>query len=139
MGFEIVAAIDDEQSGWREGPHMFDVYDCGGWTDSHALGNLLMDTAAQYSQLDTDHGCMGANSDHYAMWEIGVPAVVFSEHDPFNNDHFDHNGGDLFEKIDLDYYFEIAQVGVTFAARVVGLDAPVEAVADVPEFDDYDN
>jgi Zn-dependent M28 family amino/carboxypeptidase len=130
QGFKLVAAIDDEQSGWKEGDSVFDVYDCGGATDSSALGKQLIDTAAAYGKLGTTEGCMGENSDHYAMWEIGVPAVVFSEHDPFNNGHFDHEGGDTYDKIDQDYYFQIAQVGVTFAAKTVGID---EAAAPAPE------
>ena len=121
QNFRIVAAIDDEQSGWHEGANVFDIFSCGGATNSTALGDLLAATARQYSPLGTTRGCMGENSDHYAMWEIGVPAVVFSEHHPFNNGHFDHNGGDTYARIDQDYYFKIAQIGVTFAAKVVGL------------------
>ena len=120
--FKLVAAIDDEQSGWNEGTStVFDVFSCGGATNSDALGDLLVATATDYSKMTTTRSCMGENSDHFAMWEIGVPAVVFSEHDPFNNPHFDQNGGDTYDKIDQEYYFHIAQVGVTFAARVVGL------------------
>jgi Zn-dependent M28 family amino/carboxypeptidase len=121
-GFKIVSAIDDEQSGWNEGESdTFDVFSCGGATDSTAMGDLLVDTASKYSQMKTTRACMGENSDHYAMWEIGVPSVVFSEHDPFNNPHFDQEGGDTYDKIDQDYFLRIAQVGVTFAARVAGL------------------
>ena len=121
-GFKLVAAIDDEQTGWNEGQStVFDVFSCGGATNSDSLGDLLVDTAMTYSKMTTTRACMGEQSDHYAMWEIGVPAVVFSEHDPFNNPHFDHNGGDTYDKIDQDYYFHIAQVGVTFAARVIGI------------------
>jgi Zn-dependent M28 family amino/carboxypeptidase len=123
QGFKIVSAVDDEQSGWKEGTNEFDVFDCGGATDSTALGQMLIHTASQYSQIGTTEGCMGDNSDHYAMWEIGVPAVVFSEHDPFQNNHFDQQGGDTFDKIDQGYYFQIAQVGVTFAAQMIGIDA----------------
>jgi peptidase M28-like protein len=120
--FKIVSAIDDEQSGWNEGSdNVFDVFSCGGATDSTAMGDMLVETATLYSGMTTTRACMGENSDHYAMWEIGVPAVVFSEHDPFNNPHFDAEGGDLYERIDQAYYFKIAQVGVTFAARVVGI------------------
>jgi Zn-dependent M28 family amino/carboxypeptidase len=120
--FKIVAAIDDEQSGWNEGSdNTFDVFSCGGDTDSTGMGDMLVETALLYSKMTTTRGCMGANSDHYAMWEIGVPAVVFSEHDPFNNPHFDQEGGDTYDKIDQGYDFRIAQVGVTFAARVVGV------------------
>jgi Zn-dependent M28 family amino/carboxypeptidase len=120
--FKIVAAIDDEQNGWNEGSdNVFDVFSCGGNTDSTGVGDMLVETAALYSGMTTTRGCMGENSDHYAMWEIGVPAVVFSEHDPFNNPHFDQEGGDTYERIDQAYNFRIAQVGVTFAARLVGL------------------
>ena len=120
--FKIVSAIDDEQSGWNEGSdNVFDVFSCGGATDSTAMGDMLAETATLYSGMTTTRACMGENSDHYAMWEIGVPAVVFSEHDPFNNPHFDQNGGDTYDRIDQGYYFRIAQVGVTFAARVVGI------------------
>jgi Zn-dependent M28 family amino/carboxypeptidase len=121
-GFKIVSAIDDEQSGWNEGSdNVFDVFSCGGATDSTAMGDMLVETAALYSKMTTTRSCMGENSDHYAMWEIGVPAVVFSEHDPFNNPHFDAEGGDTYDRIDQAYLFRIAQVGVTFAARAVGL------------------
>jgi hypothetical protein len=121
-GFKIVAAVDDEQSGWNEGSDkVFDVFSCGGATDSTAVGDMLVETAALYSGMTTTRGCMGENSDHYAMWEIGVPAVVFSEHDPFNNPHFDQEGGDTYDVFDRDYDFRIAQVGVTFAARLAGL------------------
>lgn len=120
--FKIVAAIDNEQSGWNEGSdNTFDVFSCGGDTDSTGLGDMLVETAVLYSKQTTTRGCMGENSDHYAMWEIGVPAVVYSEHDPFNNPHFDQEGGDTYDKIDQGYDFRIAQVGVTFAARVVGV------------------
>ena len=122
QGFKLVSAIDDEQSGWKEGAEVMDVFDCGGATDSTALGKELIQTVAQYSKLGTTEGCMGESSDHFAMWEIGVPSVVFSEHDPFSNDHFDAEGGDTYEKIDQAYFGEIAQVGVAFAAKVVGID-----------------
>lgn len=121
QGFKIVSAVDDEQSGWKQGDDTFDVFDCGGATDSTTLGKQLIQTASQYSQIATTEGCMGDNSDHYAMWEIGVQAVVFSEHNPFQNDHFDAEGGDTFDKIDQNYFFQIAQVGVTFASEMVGI------------------
>jgi Zn-dependent M28 family amino/carboxypeptidase len=121
-GFNIVAGIDDEQSGWKEHADTFDIFDCGGPTDSHDLGNLMAQTAQLYGRLATKQGCMGENSDHYALWEIGVKTVVFSEHDPFNNPHFDHEGGDTYARIAQDYFYQIAQIGVTFAARVVGID-----------------
>ena len=117
--FKIVYAIDDEQSGWKQGADTFDIFSCGGATDSTALGDLLQQTAARYGSLATKRDCIGDNSDHYAMWEIGVKSVVFSEHSPFSNPHFDREGGDTYDKIDQAYFFKIAQVGVTFAAQVV--------------------
>ena len=119
--FKLVAGIDNEQSGWKEGAERFDVFSCGGPTNSDAMGDLLEDTARKYGQYPVTRDCMGENSDHYALWEIGVPTVVYSEHDPFNNPHFDHAGGDTYARINQDYYFKIAKIGVTFAARVVGI------------------
>jgi Zn-dependent M28 family amino/carboxypeptidase len=134
-GFQIVSAVDDEQSGWncmadglcsdKKTLTTFDVFSCSGdfkRFDFPQIGDLLAETAATYSTLQVERGCIGENSDHYAMWEIGVPAVVFSEHHPFDNPHFDQNGGDTFDKIDQDYFFKIAQIGVTFAARLATLE-----------------
>jgi Zn-dependent M28 family amino/carboxypeptidase len=133
-GFKLVAAIDNEQSGWNcaaDGAcgdasqgDVFDVFSCSG--DEHnydhkALGDALESLALTYSGLKANRGCMAENSDHYAMWEIGVPAVVFSEHNPFNNPHFDQSGGDTYDKIDQKYFFRIAQVGITFAATLAGI------------------
>src|SRR5262249_24604766 len=118
QGFKLLSAIDNEQSGWKEGANLVDIFDhacTGSSPDSSALRKLLADTATRYAGMSSTHGCMDQNSDHYAMWEIGVPAVVFSEHDPFNNPHFDQEGGDTYDTIDQKYFFEIARVGVTFA------------------------
>jgi hypothetical protein len=139
--FKILAAIDDEQSGWNcMGKHIcgddpkhcahdtttttFDVFSCSadGKYNYQALGDSLERMASEYSSgLSVNRGCINPNSDHYAMWEIGVPAVVFSEHGPFCNPHFDQEGGDTYDTIDRDYYFKIARIGVTFAAATVGL------------------
>ena len=132
QGFKLVAAVDNEQSGWncaadsscRVGGtgHIFDVFSCSNDSrhyNSAAMGDALAAIASTYSPaMSVNRGCIGENSDHYAMWEIGVPAVVFSEHSPFNNPHFDQSGGDTLEKIDQDYFFRIAQIGVTFAASL---------------------
>ena len=109
--FQIVAAIDDEQSGWKEMPttNQFDVFDCGGDSGRRRRrpnwAPCSRGRPSTYSKIGTTEGCMGENSDHYAMWEIGVPAVVFSEHDPFNNPHFDAEGGDTYDKIDSGLLF----------------------------------
>jgi Peptidase family M28 len=131
--FKLIAAVDNEQSGWdcsedgRCGDasrgDVFDVYSCSGLGGFNhpELGDALQATAAQYSTLSVHRACLGAHSDHYAMWEIGVPAVVYSEHSPFNNPHFDRKGGDTYDKIDQEYFFRIAQIGVTFAGKLVEL------------------
>ena len=133
-GFKILAAVDNEQSGWNcigekacsggDKP-IVDIFSCSGDFKGHdykELGDSLERIVAQFaSKLEPSRGCIGENSDHYAFWEIGVPAVVFSEHNPFSNPHFDGAGGDTYEKIDQNYFFSIAQVGVTFAATLAGL------------------
>ena len=122
--FKIIAGIDNEQSGWLETPttNTVDLFPCGGATDSTALGQEFVQVVTQYSHLATKSACMGRNSDMYALWAGGIPALVFSEHDPMNNPHFDQNGGDTYDKIAQDYFFHIAQVGVTYAAKLVGVD-----------------
>jgi Zn-dependent M28 family amino/carboxypeptidase len=137
-GFQLVASVDNEQSGWDCGAEnscgfsggpsgpTFDVFSCSGdgaGYDNQALGDSLAAVASSYSKLSVTRGCISENSDHYAMWEIGVPSVVFSEHDPFENPHFDKEGGDTYERIAKDYYFQIAQIGVTFAATLAGVSA----------------
>jgi hypothetical protein len=76
---------------------------------------------AAYSPLHLKRGCLGANSDHFAMWEIGVPAVVYSEHNPFANPHFDRAGGDTFDKIDTAYLTSIARPAIAFQAELAGI------------------
>ncbi|PWU21001.1 MAG: hypothetical protein C5B49_03290 [Bdellovibrio sp.] len=129
--FKLVASVDNEQTGWNCSADgvcstkdlTFDVFSCSGDRYNFPeIGNALQEVAITYSNLKVARGCIGENSDHYAMWEIGVPSVVYSEHEPFANPHFDNSGGDTFDKIDQDYFFKIAQVGVTFAAKLAGLD-----------------
>jgi hypothetical protein len=133
-GFSLVAAVDDEQSGWNCSTDglcgdntfpAFDVFSCGsggGKTFNFtALGDQLASITAAYSPLHVTRGCLGANSDHFAMWEIGVPAVVYSEHNPFANPHFDSEGGDTFAKIDTAYLTSIARPAITFQAALAGV------------------
>jgi Zn-dependent M28 family amino/carboxypeptidase len=136
-GFALLAAVDDEQSGWncsvdkRCGDNTFpafDVFSCGsggGKTFNFpAIGDQLAAVAAAYSPLHVTRGCLGANSDHFAMWEIGVPAVVYSEHNPFANPHFDREGGDTFDKIDTSYLISIARPAIAFQAALAGIQPP---------------
>jgi hypothetical protein len=134
QGFALIAAVDDEQSGWNCsadnlcGDNLFpamDVFSCGGngpgSFDSWQLGNQLSDIVATYSTLKVKRGCLGANSDHFAFGERGVPAIVYSEHTPFSNPHFDREGGDTFDKIDTAYLISIARPAITFQAALAGL------------------
>jgi hypothetical protein len=133
-GFALLAAVDDEQSGWncsvdkRCGDNSFpafDIFSCGSGAgktfDFPALGDQFAAIVAAYSPLHVTRGCLGQNSDHFAMWEIGMPAVVYSEHNPFANPHFDRSGGDTFERIDLDYLTAIARPAIAFQAVLAGL------------------
>ena len=50
-----------------------------------------------------------------------MPALTYSEHNPFGNPHFDRSGGDTFDKIDLAYLISFARVGITFQAALAGI------------------
>jgi Zn-dependent M28 family amino/carboxypeptidase len=131
-GIHVVAAVDDEQTGWNcmadgvcQGPLAFDLFSCGGsqtqMFDYKELGDQFAATVHAMSPLGVVRDCIGANSDHYAMWEIGVPALVYSESDPFDNPHFDQLGGDTVDKIDFPYFVQIARPAITFQASLAGL------------------
>lgn len=133
-GFALVAAVDDEQSGWNcdrdklcgdELFPAFDIFSCGSGRgqsfDFQALGDQFAGIVAAYSPLQVKRGCLGQNSDHFAMWEIGVPAVVYSEHNPFANPHFDRDGGDTFARIDINYLTSIARPAIAFQAALAGI------------------
>lgn len=133
-GFALVGAVDDEQTGWSCHASgqcndnvwpAFDVFSCSGdqhQYDDAAFGDRFVAIVRKYAPgITAQRHCMSENSDHYAMWEIGVPTLVFSEHDPFNNDHFDQFGGDTFAKIDVDYLASIARPAITFQASVAGI------------------
>ena len=132
--FRLIAAIDDEQSGWNCstaglcGDNLFpafDIFSCSTGNPPRftfpALGDQFAAIVATYSTLNVKRNCIGANSDHFAMWEIGVPAVVYSEHNPFANPHFDRSGGDTFARIDTAYLTSIARPAITFQAALAGI------------------
>ena len=130
-GFALVAGVDDEQSGWNcqaEGAcgeptpaPLFDVFACGDQYAFPELADRVAATVARYGGLEMTRDCIGANSDHYALWEIGVPAVVIGEHRPFFNPHFDQNGGDTFDRIDQAYFVGVARPSIAFQAELVGI------------------
>jgi hypothetical protein len=144
-GFALLAAVDDEQSGWNCSVDKrcgdltfpaFDIFSCGsGGGQSFnfpELGDQFAAVAAAYSPLNVTRGCLGANSDHFAMWEIGVPSVVYSEHNPFANPHFDRSGGDTFDKIDTAYLTSIARPAIAFQAGLAGIQ-PQSSTGGVPQ------
>lgn len=137
QGFKLIAAQDYEQSGWNcaidnscgstKGGTTFYVVSCSGKEDGSkydfpALGDALAQVAASYSPLTVSRVCIAAHSDHYAMWEIGVPSVVTSESG--NNPRFDQAGGDTFDRIDLAYYAQISRVAIAFTAKLAGVATP---------------
>ncbi len=133
-GLHVIAAVDDEQSGWNCHASQqclddmwpaFDVFTCNTTMppkyDYPMLLDQMTSIVTAYSPLQVHPACMGANSDHYAMWEIGVPALVFGEHSPFANPHFDQEGGDTVDLIDPAYLAEIARPAITFQAVLAGV------------------
>ena len=134
QGFKLLAGIDNEQAGWNcavdglcgdnSNGSVIDAFDCAkpGNYNFPQMGIDFEKVSKTYSNMQINHGCMGENSDLYALWETGVPAIVFSEHAPFSNPHFDENGGDIFDLIDQEYFFKIAQIGITYAAQLVGIE-----------------
>lgn len=133
-GFKIVGAQDYEQSGWNcatdsacgsvAGGTSFYVVSCSGSSDGNlynfsAIGDSLATLAGKLSPLKVSRICVGPQSDHYAMWEIGVPAVVTSEYG--NNPQFDQSGGDTFARIDGAYHEKISRIAIAFTAQLAGV------------------
>jgi Zn-dependent M28 family amino/carboxypeptidase len=132
QGFKLVGAQDYEQSGWNcatdnacggvAGGSSFYVVSCSGDGNNYsfpAMGDALAKLAGTLSPLKVSRICVGPASDHYAMWEIGVPAVVTSEYG--NNPRFDQNGGDTFARIDLAYHAQISRIAIAFTAQLAGV------------------
>jgi Zn-dependent M28 family amino/carboxypeptidase len=136
QGFKLVAAQDYEQSGWNcaidnacggvAGGSTFYVMSCSGSEDNNrydfpALGDALLKLTASLSPLKVSRTCIAAHSDHYAMWEIGVPAVVTAEYG--DNPRYDQAGGDTFARIDLAYHAKISRLAIAFTAQLAGVSA----------------
>ena len=133
QNFKLIAGIDDEQSGWncaREGKckdaskaQRLLINDCSDMSSysSKPLGLQLQSVVQAFSSIPVVIECAGQDSDHYALWEIGMPALEYGEFSWETNDHFDESGGDVYSKIDEDYFFSLSQVGVVFAATQAGL------------------
>ncbi len=134
QGFKLVGAQDYEQSGWNcaidnacggvTGGSTYYVVSCSGSSDGNmysfpAMGDALAALTTKYSPLKVSRLCVGAQSDHYAMWEIGVPSVVTSEYG--NNPRFDQSGGDTFARIDLAYHAQISRIAIAFTAQLAGV------------------
>lgn len=132
--FKIIAGIDDEQAGWNcalEGlcgdstnGNTVDIFACANDNGSYnfpSIANDFVQTVGNLGILNPSSQCIGQNSDNYALWEIGVPTIVISEHNPFANPHFDDNGGDTYDKIDQAYYLKISKMAVAFATHIAGI------------------
>ena len=134
QNFQIVAAIDDEQSGWNCFEHdacpsiTADTVDFAARSDDGVyafplLGNEAAAVAAAYSPLSVlDVASPEHDSDHMAFWAAGIPAIQISEHNPSDNPHFDITGGDTWDVLDQAYYLKISRLAVTVAAKIAGLD-----------------
>jgi hypothetical protein len=132
QGFRIVAAVDDEQSGWNcrddnlcstTTADTLDVITCStdGKYQYPAMATAAVTTLAKYSNLTVALRCSNDDSDRYAMWEIGTPAVEISEHNPGDNPHFDIKGGDTLDRLNRPYYVRIARAQAVFSATNIGL------------------
>ena len=134
QNFQIVAAIDDEQSGWNCFEHdacpsiTADTVDISSSSDDGTyafpvLGSEAVAVAAAYSPLSVfELPSHEHSSDHFSFWAAGIPAIQISEHLPFLNPHYDIKGGDTWDVLDQAYYLKISRLAVTVAAKIAGLD-----------------
>jgi hypothetical protein len=136
-GFAIVAAIDGELSGWscwKDGKcgngapaanMALSVVTCTGDKKANypALAKQMSDLTAKYSPMRASLECDDDTdgSELYNFWRIGVPALYFEEYEQDSNDHFDENGGDTLDRIDLDYFAAIGRIGAVYVSSLVGI------------------
>ncbi len=134
LNFKIVAAIGPDQTGWNcfknaecgdaSQGRTFDFFACSEDDekyDANSFGDMFSTFVSEYSNLQTERSCTIDDSDAYAMWEIGVPSLIFAEHNPEMNPYFDQEGSDTLDKIDFNYFSQIAQISSAFIARLAGV------------------
>ena len=136
-GFNIVAVSDGDQTGWScwdEDSRLCDgtsapanssflFIACSGDSDHidyPALRSGFIDVASRYSDMTVTDVCDGSgDTDHYPFWEADIPAYVIEEMG--ENPHYDDTGHDTFDTINMDYLLHVAQIQITFQAKLVGL------------------
>ena len=138
-GFRILAAIDPEQSGWNCGADGVCPADLGGKVfevsvcdfgfgspsafplyDYRPLEDQFRALTAAVSSLTMVRVCYGNISDHFPFAQLGVPAMLYTEHLPSKNPYKDQ-AGDTVAIVDFDYFTAIARIGIPFMAQVVGI------------------
>jgi len=87
------------------------------------LAKQMSDLTAKYSPMRASLECDDDTdgSELYNFWRIGVPALYFEEYEQDSNDHFDENGGDTLDRIDLDYFAAIGRIGAVYVSSLVGI------------------
>lgn len=132
-GFAITLAIDGELSGWncfadkkcaQGGKLTIATGTCDGKYAFPELGTHATDLATRYSKMKVSVECDDDTngSELYNFWKAGIPAFYFEEQDNDANDHFDENGGDTIDRIDMDYMFSIGQVAAVLIADAAGVE-----------------
>jgi Zn-dependent M28 family amino/carboxypeptidase len=133
--FKIIAAIGPDQTGWNcfaeaacqddSTSETFDIFSCsddGENFNANGFGEMFTQFVSEFSTLQVEQSCTIDDSDVYAMWEIGIPSLIYVEHNPHLNPNYDENGTDALDKVDLTYHASIAQVSSAFIARLAGID-----------------
>jgi Peptidase family M28 len=145
QAFQIVAAVDNDQSGWScwnenncgssagvkplPAPNStLTISSCGGLTatlgpyDYADIRNQFMAVAAKYSPLQVHTECdYDYDSDMSPFAVAGIPSLYVEEFDQDDNPHYDDTGDDTMQHIDKAYFESIARVTVTFEATLVGV------------------
>jgi Zn-dependent M28 family amino/carboxypeptidase len=135
--FKILAASDNDQSGWScwdENPALcgknppparssFQLITCSTKNKTYDYPELLhgiMDVVTKYTTMKPDTRCDGdGDTDYYPFWQAGIPAYLVAESG--DNPHFDETGHDTFETINMQYFFELAQIQITYQAVLMGI------------------
>jgi hypothetical protein len=139
-GFKVVGVINAHQVGWNcfatnecqdaSTGNTFDVVSCSGDSNDFSFpefGDAFTSVVTKFSSMNIQRNCVGdPSSTHYAFWGAGYKALGFSEHQSALNDHVSRKGNDTYEKIDLNYFYNIARVAIAFAAQTAGLTVVVQ-------------
>jgi hypothetical protein len=144
QGFKIIAASDDDQTGWScwdEDPSLctkvkgrtfaknttFKLITCSGADKKYDYPDLrdgLLSVAAAYqTTMQPFAMCDGdGDTDHFPFWVAGIPAYVIEEWGSENNPHYDKTGHDTLETIDMSYLTQISRIQIAFQAKLMGIE-----------------